>query len=68
MPGSHGVTLDGIQTAALGEARLLREGGGVECPVTQRLTYRLLDWEFPVDDQLFMGRERPNDFLNYESC
>ncbi|GIY98690.1 hypothetical protein CEXT_763001 [Caerostris extrusa] len=27
--------------------------GGVECSVTKGLTCRLLDWEFPDDDQLF---------------
>ncbi|GIY46913.1 hypothetical protein CEXT_794631 [Caerostris extrusa] len=40
-------------TIALGEVQEINCPGGVECPVTKRLTYLLLDWEFPGDDELF---------------
>ncbi|GIY46914.1 hypothetical protein CEXT_794641 [Caerostris extrusa] len=43
MPRSHGDTLDGIQTVALGEARLLRGGRG-------RIWRVIVTWCFRSDD------------------
>ncbi|GIY46915.1 hypothetical protein CEXT_794651 [Caerostris extrusa] len=62
-PGSHGVTLDGIRTVALGEARLIRREGrcGMSSHKGVDLSFIRLGVSLLMIDS-FVGRERPENF------